>query len=119
MEEIRAACADDAEMSLIVELLYQMAARIQDVAQLHWNAITAVYGGEHAGKALVLLKKLKSTSRQVYIRADTFQKLTDYKVNVRKIRKNAWPDTQVFETPSDNALTMRVIKFFKAKGIRV
>ena len=50
-------------MSLIVELLYQMAARIQDVANLHWSAITPIRDGEHAGKALVFLKKLKSTSR--------------------------------------------------------
>ena len=50
-------------MSLIVELLYQMAARIQDVAQLHWSAITPVREGKHKGKGSVFLKKLKSTSR--------------------------------------------------------
>ena len=40
MAVIRATCQDNPEMSLAVELLYEMAGRIQDVALLHWNAIT-------------------------------------------------------------------------------
>ena len=55
----------------------------------------------------------------MYIKAETFQKLLEYKLNDRKIRRHAWPDTQVFPTPTDNALTQKVIGFFKAKGLRV
>ena len=55
----------------------------------------------------------------MYIKAETFQKLMEYKVNDRKIRRHAWPDEPLFDAPSDNALTQRVIGFFKAKGLRV
>ena len=44
-------------MSLIIDLLYNMAARIQDVAQLNWSAITEIREGDHKGKAKVYLKK--------------------------------------------------------------
>ena len=65
LKAIREACKDNTEMSLAVELLYEMAGRIQDIALLHWNAIKENKRGENAGYADVYLKKLKSTDRDV------------------------------------------------------
>ena len=63
--KIRSACADNPEMSLAVDLLYEMAGRIQDIALLSWNAIKEIKTGKLAGYADVYLKKLKSTDRDV------------------------------------------------------
>ena len=62
---IRAACKDNPEISLAIELLYEMAGRIQDVALLHWNAIKEIKTGNMAGYADVHLKKLKTSERDV------------------------------------------------------
>ena len=65
LKKIRDACADNPEMSLAVELLYEMAGRIQDIALLHWNAIKEIKSGDMTGYADIYLKKLKSTERDV------------------------------------------------------
>ena len=65
MKDIRAAAKDSPEISLAIELLYETAGRIQDVALLHWSAIQEVRQGSNKGYADVKLKKLKSTAREV------------------------------------------------------
>ena len=90
-------------MSLAVELLYEMAGRIEDIANLHWNAITEVKRGENAGYADVYLKKLKSTDRDVQISPKTLDKLKEFK-RLRGLGENEWPDSQVFDTPNAHAM---------------
>ena len=111
MAVIRAACQDSPEMSLAVELLYEMAGRIQDVALLHWNAITEIKSGKMAGYADVHLKKLKSTDRDVQITPTTLIKLKDFKERVQKVV--GWPDAKVFDTPNTHAFKMKMIRFFE------
>ena len=66
-------------MSLALELLYEMAGRIQDVALLHWSAVAEVKRGKHVGYADVYLKKLKSTDRDVQISPKTLARLKAFK----------------------------------------
>ena len=113
MAVIRAACQDNPEMSLAVELLYEMAGRVQDIALLHWKAITEIKSGKMAGYANVYLKKLKSTDRDVQITPDTLVKLKYFKEHVRK--EAGWPDSKVFETPNAHAFKKKMIRFFEKK----
>ena len=103
LKAIREVCKDNTEMSLAIELLYEMAGRIQDIALLHWSAITEIKRGENAGYADVYLKKLKSTDRDVQISPKTLDKLKAFK-KLRGFRDDGWPDSQVFDTPNAHAM---------------
>ena len=111
---IRATCGEDTENRLIVELLYEMAARVQDVALLHWSAVKPEQGPELPGCALVHLKALKSSERNMLLSAATYERLKAYK-DKQGIAKNEWPARQIFDVPNANALVKRLARYFKGK----
>ena len=110
MEELFRIAQEDAEMSVMVNLLLDMSARIQDAVGPSYRDF---YSAEYP-KSITLEAK-KSTARKVSISkrtADALRKL-------QRQRKD--PATAVVFPPGEsrdpsNKWVQRVIKFFKRKG---
>ena len=114
LKQIREKCKRRPDVHLAVELLYALAGRAQDVANLRWSAFSEIRSGPHRGKATVHLKALKTTERTVVIDAATFKLVDGYRTS-RKI--TGWPDVAIFDAPNSKAFRMRLTRFFQSSGI--
>ena len=108
--------AKDPWIDLAVRMLFDLGARVQDLADIKWGQVTVIEDGEQAGCARVKLKALKTTSRTGVLTKPTVQLLQDR----RELQGERWDSaSRIMATTNPNYLRQRIVKYFAGLGMRV